>query len=200
MVSEESDEHAAYEVRRRWTRFWLVDPLDGTKEFIKATGEFTVNIALVEGDRPVLGVVYAPALSVGYCAERGGGAVRVSREEGKAPIRVRRADPARLVVAVSRDHAGERERALLARLPNAVASPMGSALKFCLVAEGRADLYPRFAPTMEWDTAAAQCVIEEAGGALIDLEGRRLLYNKESLRNGSILAVGDSGLDWRGLL
>lgn len=177
-------------------RFWAVDPLDGTKEFLKHTGEFTVNIALIEDGQPVLGVVYVPVHARRYFALRGAGAFRSDGDAAAAPIAARAAaDP--LAVVASRDHAGPRVAALLERLPTAQTLSMGSSLKFCLVAEGRADLYLRDVPTREWDTAAAQCVVECAGGVLLDLATRApLAYGKPGYRNGAILTIGDPRFPW----
>lgn len=203
VLSEESDPAEVAE-RRSWTRFWLVDPLDGTKEFIKRTGQFTVNIALVEDGEPTLGVVYIPAQDVTYFARRGEGAFRQNGDGAPARVAVRTADPERVVVVASRDHAGPEVAAILERIAAAgievEAASMGSSLKFCLVAEGAADFYPRTVPTMEWDTAAAQCVVEEAGGAVTTLDGARLRYNKASLRNPSVMAFGDAGAGWQRFL
>ncbi len=200
VLSEESPEGEVAE-RRSWTRFWLVDPLDGTKEFIKRTGQFTVNIALIEVGEPVSGVVHVPAQRVTYFAARGAGAFRQDGDGEPQPIKARAADPARLTVVASRDHAGPEVAAILGKMADAgvavESASMGSSLKFCLVAEGAADLYPRTVPTMEWDTAAAQCVVEAAGGTVTTLDGARLGYNKESLRNPSIMTAGDPSLDWQ---
>ncbi|HEY0156296.1 MAG TPA: 3'(2'),5'-bisphosphate nucleotidase CysQ [Thermoanaerobaculia bacterium] len=172
--------------------FWLVDPLDGTKEFLKPSGEFTVNIALIEDGRPVLGVVHAPALGVTYYAAEGQGAFRRDADGSEVRIGVAPlASPLRM--AVSRDHIGSGERELIARLGDVTVAPMGSSLKFCLVAEGRADLYPRYGATKEWDTAAAQCVVECAGGSVLALDsGEPLRYAKRELLNPSFVAVGDA--------
>jgi 3'(2'), 5'-bisphosphate nucleotidase len=195
VLSEESPPEQVAD-RRSWERFWLVDPLDGTKEFLKRSGEFTVNVALVLGDEPVLGVVHVPEQDVTYSARLGGGA-RVRRgSEPPAAIRVRALAPGEVVVLASRDHAGPELEALLARVPGATRASAGSALKFGLLAEGRADLYVRTRPTMEWDTAAGQCVVEAAGGRVTDLSGRRLSYNKDSLVNPSFVAWGDAASDW----
>jgi 3'(2'), 5'-bisphosphate nucleotidase len=188
VLSEES-KTVAYEERKSWRSYWLIDSLDGTKEFIKRNGEFTVNIALIEGGVPVLGVVYAPAMGLTYYAARGEGAFR--KEDGREPVKVEVSRPANGVKKVvgSRSHGGEALEQFLAGLgPHELVS-MGSSLKFCLVAEGSAHLYPRLGPTMEWDTAAAQCVVEEAGGVVTDMDGNRLMYNKENLLNGNFLAA-----------
>lgn len=199
VLSEESEERERAG-RRDWATFWLVDPLDGTKEFIKGSGEFTVNIALISHGEPVFGVVHVPVTGVTYWGARGQGAFRVDPGGAPVALRTRAAVMDRLVVVASRDHAGPRVQALLGRLPTASTASLGSSLKFCLIAEGRADFYPRFQPTCEWDTAAAQAVLEAAGGAVTDTEGRRLVYNKEQLGNPSFLAFGDTRQDWCSLL
>jgi 3'(2'), 5'-bisphosphate nucleotidase len=197
VISEESEQRAGASIS---APFWLVDPLDGTKEFIKATDEFTVNIALVESGRPILGVVHAPALNQTYYGASGNGSWKMDGEHPPARISCRRWNPARLAVVASRDHAGPLVKTLLERLPQASLQSMGSSLKFCLVAEGNADIYLRDLPTMEWDTAAAQCVVEAAGGGVFDLAGARLQYGKDGLKNPAIVTVGDSQFDWAGLL
>jgi 3'(2'), 5'-bisphosphate nucleotidase len=199
VLSEESSELEVAE-RRKWDTFWLVDPLDGTKEFIKGTGEFTVNIALVSGSEPVLGVVHVPVTGVTYWGRKGVGAFMAQAGQAPVAIRTRPANLERLVIVASKDHAGPQVEALLERLTTASTANLGSSLKFCLVAEGRADFYPRLQPTCEWDTGAAQCVLEAAGGAVTDTEGRPLAYNKEQLLNPSFLAFGDPRQDWRALL
>ena len=180
--------------------FWLVDPLDGTKEFLKGTGEFTVNIALMEQRRPVAGVVHAPAIGVSYFADLTHGSFRQQGSEAARAIRAQRANPEHVRVVASKDHAGPLVAAMLARLPNAELKSMGSSLKFCLVAEGAADIYLRDVPTMEWDTAAAQCVVEAAGGRIYTLDGQPLRYGKPGLRNSSIITLGDSEMPWQQLL
>ncbi len=200
VLSEESAS-VPHAERVAWKRFWLVDPLDGTKEFVKRNGEFTVNIALIERDQAVLGVVLAPAQRVCYWASRGAGAFKRSPTGAVAQIAVRvyRGGPAS--VALSRSHPGKRQAAFLASVARREGSPstitMGSALKLCLVAEGVADVYVRFGPTSEWDTAAAQCVLEMAGGRLTDLHGTALVYNKPSLLNPWFIASGGGDYDWR---
>ncbi|MCU0962973.1 MAG: 3'(2'),5'-bisphosphate nucleotidase CysQ [Pirellulaceae bacterium] len=205
VVSEESAESAAISrAAAQWR--WLVDPLDGTKEFIKQTGEFTVNIALVQHERPVLGVVHVPvsgASYLGVCAGDAGdqiGAWRQLAGSTREPIRTRRAKPDSLTVVASRDHAGPDVEALLQRLAGASVTSMGSSLKFCLVAEGAADFYPRFVPTMQWDTAAAHAVLVAAGGHLTRRDGTPLSYPREPLRNPPIMAFGDASIDWPGMV
>lgn len=183
VLSEESAD-VGYHSRRKWERFWLVDPLDGTKEFIKRNGEFTVNIALIEHGMPVMGVVYAPVLETIYYAGQGTGAFVQRGNSAAQPIRAAQhpdGEPVRVVA--SRSHSDERTAALLAGLGEHQCISMGSSLKLCLVAEGAAHLYPRLGPTMEWDTAAAHAVVNEAGGTVCDLGGSELKYNKPDLHN-----------------
>lgn len=196
VLSEES-ESIDYATRQAWQRFWLIDPLDGTKEFLKQSGEFTINIARIDQGVPVLGVVYAPVLDQWYWAERGGKAFKRNGRALPIEIRVRTPDLDRLTIVASRDHAGPQVAELLARFPKAQTASMGSSLKFCLVAEGAADIYLRDIPTMEWDTGAAQCIVEAAGGIVADLDGVPLSYNKPQLRNPSLITLGDPRFQWR---
>jgi 3'(2'), 5'-bisphosphate nucleotidase len=200
VLSEESAEQVPWRERRDWMRYWLVDPLDGTREFVKRNGEFTVNIALIENGAPTLGVVYAPALDEMYLAWQGGHAYADERQNGEVKIGARqRATP--LVVAGSRSHADPRMLTALEKVGAHELIALGSSLKFCRAAQGRVDLYVRYGPTSEWDTAAGQCVLEQAGGGVTRLDGTRLTYNtKESLLNPDFLAFGDASLDWAGLL
>ncbi len=200
LLSEESAA-AAFDERRAWERFWLVDPLDGTREFVNRNGEFTVNIALIEAGRPVLGVVYVPVLGMTYYACRGRGAFKHKGAEAPRALRVRpHPDGGKPIVATSRSHPGAFLAAFLARVGLHATVSMGSSLKFCLVAEGAADLYPRLGPTMEWDTAAAQCVVEEAGGVVLDRDGRALTYNKRDLHNPWFVVGGPGAGEWLKLL
>jgi 3'(2'), 5'-bisphosphate nucleotidase len=196
VLSEESAT-VAWEVRRQWQRYWLVDPLDGTREFVKKNGEFTVNIALIDHCAPVFGVVFAPALGELYFGERGRGSFVADGAEF-VPIATRQPAIAPLRVAGSRSHMDARSEAAIARMGEVQLLGMGSSLKFCRMAEARLDVYPRFAPTSEWDTAAGQCVLEGAGGMVITLDGQPLGYNsKASLLNPDFLALGDGDLPWR---
>lgn len=187
-VLSEEGRDIPYEVRKDWDYFWLVDPLDGTKEFVKRNGEFTVNIALVRRDRPVLGVIYLPVKGMLYYGSVSNG---VFREDGgkreRLPLKQR---PERFTVAGSRSHGSGKLESFIAALKVRYSEidviSAGSALKFCLVAEGRADVYPRFGPTMEWDTAAGHIIVEESGGAV----SKSLTYNKPSLLNGDFLVAG----------
>lgn len=197
VLSEES-KNIDYITRQYWHRYWLIDPLDGTKEFIKRNGEFTVNIALIDNHKPIMGVVYVPVTDVSYFAEQGQGAYKQQGTEPIASIHCQKYEEDELRIIVSRHH-GERELAhFLARFKHVQKISMGSSLKFCLVAEGKADLYPRLGPTSEWDTAAAQCVVEQAGGQVLSFEdGKVLRYNtKDSLLNPHFLVSGDPSINW----
>jgi 3'(2'), 5'-bisphosphate nucleotidase len=192
VLSEESVE-VPFDERKSWRHFWMIDPLDGTKEFLHRTGEFTVNIALIEEDRPILGVVYAPVIDKLYFAARGAGSYRT---DGKVtmPIKVASATTGSTRFVVSRHHASEQETLsnFIDQTKGSEPIVMGSSLKFCLIAEGAADVYPRIGPTMEWDTAAAQCILEEAGGSVIDLGGNTIRYNKQVLLNPGFVARAHS--------
>jgi 3'(2'), 5'-bisphosphate nucleotidase len=179
----------AWEVRRDWPRFWLVDPLDGTKEFLHRNGEFTVNIALINGTEPVLGVVYAPALDLLYLAGKGLGSWRRERAGPLERIRSRPAPPgAPLVVAESRSHPSADLERYLATIPVKRRVQAGSSLKFCWVAEGKADIYPRFGRTMEWDVAAGDCVFRESGDGCP--RSSPLRYNTPGLDNAGFIIGG----------
>ena len=196
VLSEESKD-VGWDVRRGWERYWLVDPLDGTREFVKRNGEFTVNIALIENHAPVMGVVLIPVTGELYYGVAGEGAF-VEAAPGALPRPIAtRAAASIPVVAGSRSHSNERQAAMLERLGYHRLVSVGSSIKFCMVARGDADLYLRLGPTSEWDTAAAQCVLEQAGGAVRDLRGEPLRYNaKEALLNPEFLALGDRSVDW----
>lgn len=200
VISEESG-LAPFAIRSAWPRYWLIDPLDGTREFVNRNGEFTVNIALIDEGRPVFGVVHVPVQGKTYVGcERHGAEVR---EVGKAPRPIRVAPASREPVRVvgSRSHRGSSLDAFLDRLGNAEMVAMGSSLKFCTVAEGGADIYPRLGPTSEWDTAAAQAVVEQAGGKVLELDGKPLSYNrKEDILNPWFVVIGPTDHDWLALL
>ena len=200
VLSEEAAK-IPFEERSGWHTYWLIDPLDGTKEFIKRNGEFTVNIALVHDGVPVLGVVHVPVSGVTYAACQGGGAVKEVPGRGEQPIRVRKLSDGPVAVVGSRSHRGDSLNSFLEKLGEHEIVSMGSSLKICLVAEGAADVYPRLGPTSEWDTAAAHCVVEQAGGSLTDLEMQPLRYNrKDSLLNPFFLVFGDDSRDWSAYL
>ncbi len=193
---------ADYATRQGWQHYWLVDPLDGTKEFIKRNGEFTVNIALIDHGRAVRSVVYAPALGVSYWGDIKAGAQKWSADTGQAePIRCRALPEQDWKVLVSRSHRSAEVEALLEKIPPHEPVSAGSSLKFCLIAEGSADFYPRLGLTSEWDTAAGQSVLEAAGGAVLKTDGKPLRYNsKDELLNPHFLAVSTARHDWAGLL
>ncbi|HET6655670.1 MAG TPA: 3'(2'),5'-bisphosphate nucleotidase CysQ [Gammaproteobacteria bacterium] len=194
-----SEESAAIPLaeRRRWSRYWLVDPLDGTKEFVKKNGEFTVNIALIEAERPLAGVVHAPVKETTWMGVEGAGAFRKTAAGTESiSTRTPAAEPVRVVC--SRSHLDDKTRGFIDRLGPHDAVATGSSLKFCLVAEGAADIYPRFGPTSHWDTAAAHAVVAAAGGAVVTLDGEPLRYPvAESLLNPPFLVYGDTARDWR---
>jgi 3'(2'), 5'-bisphosphate nucleotidase len=193
ILSEESAQ-APWGQRQTWRELWVVDPLDGTREFVKRNGEFTVNIALVIDHEPVLGVVAAPAQGLLYWGAVGLGAFSHPQGSEQLPIHVSPpGNPLRVVG--SRSHASVETTEYLKGVKPHVITGIGSSLKFCLVAEGKADLYPRFGPTSEWDTAAGQVLLEAAGGQVTRLDGHRLRYNcRESVINGDFLAFSHSSV------
>lgn len=205
VISEESAA-IAYEVRKQWKQYWLIDPLDGTREFVKRNGEFTVNIALIDEHKPVLGVVYAPVTGVLYFAAHGNGAYKQIQTNPPQSIHAKPLDLQNPIVAVSRSHSDHKMQSFISNLENRLGvAPelisMGSSLKICLVAEGLAHVYPRLGPTSEWDTAAAHCVLQEAGGDIVDEADSTLLYNtKESLLNPFFFATSGSPHHWAGYL
>ncbi|MBM0104211.1 3'(2'),5'-bisphosphate nucleotidase CysQ [Steroidobacter sp. S1-65] len=200
VLSEEASD-ISYEQRRQWSRYWLVDPLDGTKEFVSRNGEFTVNIALIENHAPVLGVVHVPVTNTTYTGAVGLGAFRQINGERPEAIRVQAPAASPLRIVGSRSHRGDSLDKYLPTLAPYELIAVGSSLKFCLVAEGSADFYPRFGPTSEWDTAAAQAVVEAAGGAVVKTTGEPLRYNtKPDLLNPHFLVYGDLSRDWLQIL
>jgi 3'(2'), 5'-bisphosphate nucleotidase len=197
VLSEESAHTVPLATRRGWSRLWVVDPLDGTREFIKRNGEFTVNIALVDHGVVVFGVIQAPVTGVLWHGAPGHGAFRRDAK-GDHPLHVRRPAAPPLRVAASRSHRDPRTEALMAHMGQVDTIGLGSSLKFCRLAEGGMDVYPRFGPTSEWDTAAGQAILEGAGGALLDPRGRPFRYNqRDTLLNGDFIALGDAALPWR---
>lgn len=200
VLSEESAE-VPFSQRQAWDRYWLVDPLDGTKEFVKRNGEFTVNIALIEHGEPVIGVVHVPVTDRTYlgCRDVGAFVQDNDREPNAINVQSQASRPPRVVA--SRSHWSDEVNDFLERLGDHEIVSMGSSLKLCLVAEGRADIYPRLGPTSEWDTAAAHAVVAAAGGKVINAEtGDPLRYNsKDSLLNPFFLVYADMDIDWFGL-
>ena len=205
VLSEEQANLTPWPIRQRWKRYFLVDPLDGTKEFIQRNGQFTVNIALVVDGRPAAGVVHAPARAVTYWGQVGEGAFRHTAKQGARQIECSEvASRGRIRVVGSRSHSSPPTERFLAdlrsRYDEVQFHAVGSSLKICMVAEGSADLYPRLAPTMEWDTAAAHAVLAAGGGRLVEHpSGRDLMYNyKEGLRNPWFVAHGPGWQDVSG--
>jgi len=196
ILSEESID-IPFSVRKQWKRYWLVDPLDGTREFVKQNGEFTVNIALIDNHRAILGVIHTPVSGVLYYATNHDGAFKQLPGEEPVAIHTRNKPQDKTLVAGSRSHRGASLNEFLEKIGDHEIVSMGSSLKSCLVAEGSVDIYPRLGPTSEWDTAAAQCIVENAGGQLLDLSMKPLLYNtKEELLNPHFLVIGDTSYDW----
>ncbi|NIV17160.1 MAG: 3'(2'),5'-bisphosphate nucleotidase CysQ [Woeseiaceae bacterium] len=196
IISEE-DGLPPFEERKGWLRYWLIDPLDGTREFVNRNGEFTVNIALIDGNRPVFGVVHVPVQNRTFVGCEGHGAERRSGDDAPVAIRVSEKSDSPVRVVGSRSHRGASLDAYLERLGDTDMVPMGSSLKFCVVAEGLADIYPRLGPTSEWDTAAAQAVVEQAGGKVVELDGKSLSYNKkEKILNPHFMVIGPADRDW----
>ena len=197
VLSEESVE-LPYSERRQWSSYWLVDPLDGTREFIKHNGEFTVNIALIEGHQSILGVIVVPVSGVCYYAAKSSGAFKISADGITESIKVKKSEINKIILAGSRSHGSEEQQAFIKRLGGAEIISIGSSLKFCLVAEGKVDIYPRFGLTSEWDTAAAQCIVEEAGGCVVDMNFKPIRYNtKDSLLNPEFLVIADPSFNWK---
>lgn len=201
IISEES-EPADFEVRQSWDRYWLVDPLDGTREFVNRNGDFTVNIALIDANRAVLGVVGVPVREEVFYGDVRSGVAHKTTRDGRQTLNTRAVSQAEeLTVVASRSHGGPRlERyldALAAAFGTVARKSVGSSLKFCILAEGLADFYPRLGPTSEWDTAAAQAVLTAAGGAVLRFDGSELAYNtKASLLNPEFFCVGDRTFPW----
>lgn len=189
ILSEEGAQ-AAWEQRKHWRRFWLVDPIDGTKEFTQRTGEFTVNIALIEEGEPVMGVVTAPALNEAFWGVKSEGASK--RDRNGQVCRIHVAEPQTSVrVVASKNHLNDETRAFIEALGPHSTIQAGSSLKFCRIAEGQADIYPRMAPTSEWDTAAAHAVLVAAGGEVTRVDGSPLLYGKKNVLNPHFIATGN---------
>ena len=210
LVTEESVQDVPFETRQNWSTYWLVDPLDGTKEFIERTGEFSVNIALINNHEPVMGVVYGPEAGDLYFSIKGQAAYKVvdlksvveidnwpSVHNYAGEISIKSVnDDQPIKVAVSRRHGGMVQH-FVSKLKCSELVRMGSALKVCLVAEGEADVYPRFGPTSLWDTAASHCILESAGGKVLNAAGHSLQYvQTESLLNPFFMAIGDESYSW----
>lgn len=194
-VLSEEDSDITYEKRAGWEQFWLVDPLDGTREFVKRNGEFTVNIAFIDKHQPVLGIVHVPVSGVSYFACKGAGAFKQEANQAAEPITVSHYTGGKARIVGSRSHAGDALEKFISSVGDVETISMGSSLKLCLVAEGAADVYPRLGPTSEWDTAAAQAIVEIAGGKVTDTDNNPLRYNKENILNPWFI-VSDGKTDW----
>ena len=197
ILSEES--LVDWSTRKSWNKYWLVDPLDGTKEFIKNNGEFTVNIALIEKNSPILGVIFAPVKSLIYLAQKGYGSITLhtslelnSLDEATQISVFKQSDPVRIIG--SRSHSNNSFTTWVnEKFPKAQIIQAGSSLKFCLIADGNADIYPRFGPTSEWDIAAGHIILNEAGGKILTLSNKEIKYNKkESLLNSEFIASNNN--------
>jgi 3'(2'), 5'-bisphosphate nucleotidase len=200
IISEESG-LPGFDIRSSWDRYWLIDPLDGTKEFVNRNGEFTVNIALIDQGKPVFGVVHVPVQEKTYIGCEGYGAERRDSDGNAETIRVSANSGQPVRVVGSRSHRGASLDAYLKNLGECDMIPMGSSLKFCVIAEGGADLYPRLGLTSEWDTAAAQAVVEQAGGSVVTLDGKPMKYNtKSDILNPYFFVFGAADKDWLALL
>ena len=191
VISEEMD-FIPFEQRKEWRYFWLIDPLDGTKEFIQKNGEFTINIALICQDYPILGVIFAPALNLIYFAEKGKGAFKKDGQGNIISIHTTNGSADRYILLKSRSHSCRQEDEFISYLGNVEEIHTGSSLKFCYLAEGKAQIYLRTGPTMEWDTAAGQCIVECAGGKMLNFEDSAMRYNKYSLRNPGFICTSDN--------
>jgi 3'(2'), 5'-bisphosphate nucleotidase len=200
VISEESA-LPDFAQRKQWDRYWLVDPLDGTKEFVNRNGEFTVNIALIDAQKPVFGVVHVPVQNKTYWGCEGVGASRRGADGEVESITVSSSSANPVRVVGSRSHRSASLDVYLGNLGKYELIPMGSSLKFCVIAEGGADLYPRLGLTSEWDTAAAQAVLEQAGGKVLTLDGKPMRYNtKSDILNPHFLVIGATDRDWLALL
>jgi 3'(2'), 5'-bisphosphate nucleotidase len=196
ILSEESSD-ISFTERQSWNQYWLVDPLDGTREFVKRNGEFSVNIALIEKHKSILGVIHIPVSGISYSASLANGAYKHEPDKEPARITAKKTSIDNITVAGSRSHGNAQQRNFIESLNDPEILAIGSSLKFCLVAEGLADIYPRFGPTSEWDSAAAQCIVEESGAVVVDTNFNTLEYNtKESLLNPSFLVIADNDFNW----
>ena len=195
-ILSEEDSEISFDERKTWKSYWLVDPLDGTREFIKKNGEFSVNIALISDQKSILGVIFVPVTRVCYYATQGNGAFKKT-EAKTEKLSVRKTQRDSLVVAGSRSYRDSSLDNFLKNVGEYEIISMGSSIKSCMVAEGKVDIYPRLGPTSEWDTAAAQCIVEEAGGSITDTSLKPLRYNtKDSLLNPHFLAFADQKFNW----
>lgn len=191
ILSEESD-IPDFTIRKEWNQYWLLDPLDGTQGFLRGSDEFSVNIALIENQRPVLGVIYAPVQDWCYFAYQGGSSFRQLGNGAIENIHVDQLSWPNIRLLIGQYHSSKRLTLMVERFQHLEVIRLNSSLKFCRIAEGGADIYPRYGPTGEWDTAAGECILQVAGGLMVDLNGEPLHYNaKDSLINPPFVAVGD---------
>ena len=188
ILSEENSD-IPFNIKSLWKQYWLVDPLDGTKEFIKRNGEFTVNIALISKNQPIFGIIYIPVNNRLFWGSKIHGAYEI--KNGMNQIKIHASTKNTKKVAASRSHNNQEMNNFLEKLDAYTIVNIGSSLKFCLVANGEIDIYPRLGPTSEWDTAAGEAILKSAGGSVIDLELRNIVYNKENLLNPSFIAAND---------
>lgn len=197
-ILSEEDAKISFEIRSKWSRYWLVDPLDGTNEFINHSDEFSVNIALLAEHKPVLGVIYAPAHQTCYFGSKGHNAFKEDSNGDVSILKTKSTnDKATKKIAISRNISIDTIKPLLAQLDRYEISYYGASLKLCFIAEGLVDLYPRLGHNLEWDTAAGQIIVEQAGGIIVDLNMQPLRYNtNDSLYNPYFVAIGDPHYDW----
>ncbi len=189
ILSEESEE-IPYETRKSWDSYFLIDPLDGTREFVAKIPEFAVNIALIQKDRPIIGVIHSPLERMTYFAQKGKGAFRVKDHRESLPVSTPVSHHVRVLLSHT-DETPELDQ-LLTKIPEHTVTRMGSSLKFCAVAEGKGDFYPRLKPSMEWDTAAGTMLVEESGGIVCGLKGGRIEYNRQDMLNPPFFVMGNS--------
>lgn len=197
ILSEETDV-LPYETRCHWKRYWCIDPLDGTKSFIAGSDEYTINIALIDNYHPIIGAVYVPDQQCGYFAAKGGQAYKVDQNKNIQVIHTRSMNSDHFKVAISRFATSKKLIEGLKAFPGATLEQMSSSLKLCKIAEGKIDCYPRLTPASEWDLAAAQVILEVAGGTMFDMTFNPIMYNnKSSILQPAFLAVGESAFDWK---
>ncbi|MCI0413492.1 3'(2'),5'-bisphosphate nucleotidase CysQ [bacterium] len=189
ILSEEA-EQISYEIRKDWEYYFLIDPVDGTREFVRKVPEFAINVALIQKGRPIVGIVHSPLEGISYYARRGSGAYRIG--ENREALPVGREDSDRIRVLLSHTDKTPGLNELMKKLPDPTVARMGSSLKFCAVAEGKADFYPRLKPSMEWDTAAGTILVEESGGIVCELTGERIEYNRQVMLNPPFFVLGKS--------
>tara|TARA_B100001758_G_C18415598_1_gene619307 strand:- start:4283 stop:5089 length:807 start_codon:yes stop_codon:yes gene_type:complete len=196
-ILSEEEASIPLSVRSKWNQFWLIDPLDGTKEFIKKNGEFTVNIALIANNQPIFGLIYVPVTKELYYGSDETGSYRI-KDSNAERIRVRKSSSNDIKVVTSRSHSSDEVLSFIRKIKHASTISIGSSLKFCLIASGKADIYPRFGPTSEWDTAAGEAILKFAGGETLTMNNTPISYNqKESTINPSFIAASSKELSMK---